>query len=360
MSGFNQKVCFNLKFRASRSQHGYKPIVTEGSEVLPEQGLLISETKHEFIEVSLSQYYSVSKEQFRRGLLVKQGDKIRKGDPLFIKKGLLGLGEISMVSPVDGEVLIILEDRQAVILSFNPERKLIPAFYKGTVLKIENNSVEIEGVGHLLQCVYGVGGDVFGKILNLRKYNETLRESDLDKSMAGYILVGIKTVTPDAVKLAREIGVRGIILAHASEEVFDVLGVEVSSNVSKELDFALCLTERFSESELQLRVIKFFEMVDGLDCSVSARTQIRAGSIRPEIWVWGDEISISSEPGYRVTVDPYWNYVFASAEFCKNDVTFPSGIICPGVKLRGPLLNTTIKAEVTVPAACIEEIDIFN
>lgn len=359
MSGFTQKILLNTSFLVRRQQRGFAPVVNEGVFVKPLDPVLTQQKESDFVEVGISQHYRLTESQFKKGLLVNQGDKVRRGDFLFRKVGALGIGEVSLVSPVDGEVSMILNDRQTIILAYKSKSSVIPAFYKGRVSKVLSDGVEIEGFGHLLQCVYGVGGEVYGPILNLKKYQSTLMPDDIQESMSGYILVGAKTITPSALKKAKQLGVKGIVVAHAEVDCFGVLGFELTSNVSRDIGFAFCLTERFSECNYQSRVIDFFESLDGSEASVNAKTQIRAGSLRPEIWVWADKVpDVLSKKVFRVIVEPYWNLLFESADICPDELVFESGISALGVKLQKCLNNPKIR-NIVVPSACIEEIEVY-
>ncbi|MCS6960918.1 MAG: hypothetical protein NZT61_00235 [Deltaproteobacteria bacterium] len=330
-------------------------IVKEQQSVTPMSVVLESTSNPDYIELSVSKHYQLSKRQFVSGLRVEENDNISKDQLLFHLKGFLGVGSIQLKSPVDGKIFVLSADDQKIILEHRSPPRQIFSFYQGIVVGVGENFVEIEGKGHYLQGVYGVGGEVYGIMKNLKLYNSTLLCEDVTVEFCGYILVGVKTVEKGVLTRLREIGAKGIIVAYLSPENLSELGVDVSANVSIDLNgFAVILTERFSESSFQKRVIDFFEAFDGCQVSVSAFTQIRAGSTRPEIYVWGPDKACCSKPAFRVVADPYWNEIFEEMELLSNETVFPSGI-----KASSCILKKNGQKK-TIPGVNIEKITIFS
>lgn len=115
------------------------------------------------------------------------------------------------------------------------------------------------------------------------------------------------------------------------------------------------MTERFSESLFQDRVVRFFEETDGCFASVRAHTQIRAGSVRPELWVWANKSQLTNfKTAYRVVTEPHWNKVYSDLTVLKDAHTFDSGISAESVQLKNN--GETL----TVPATAVERIKVFE
>lgn len=356
MSGFEQLVEFNYSFQRIRSVPEAKPLVGIGDKVNSGSPILQIEEKGELLEVAVSKYYNLTSKQFLRGLRVNPGDRVIPGSELFVHKGFLGVGAIELRSPVSGTIVSISESNQSLTIEVESRNVTLPAFYSGVVSSVKGSSVEIQGIGNLCQGVFGFGGEVYGTVKNLALYDSVLRVEDLDPQWQGYILVGVKTVEAGVLSKLVELGIRGIVIAHCKPAFLGELGVEVSSNVSVDLKgFGLMMTERFSDSPFQERVKRFFEETDGCFASMRAYTQIRAGSIRPELWVWCNKGQLTKpKQAYRVVTDPYWNKIFTDLTVLKDPYTFQSGITCESVVLKnnGECL--------TVPATAVEPVKVFE
>ncbi|MCS6894229.1 MAG: hypothetical protein NZO16_06685, partial [Deltaproteobacteria bacterium] len=350
MSGFTQKVEFNYSSNQRREAFNGKVICEKGALVEPMDPVLLSQGNEEFIEVAVSAYMDLTQLQFIRGLRVEVGDSVETGQSLFKRSGILGFGEVELRSPVKGKVAFIVPERRALVLSFLHTPQTVSAFYRGEVIDTRENSVCIKCFGHLLQGVYGFGGEVFGRIKNLRLYDKILSASDITEHDRGCILVGFASFTGEAFRKASNSGVKGLVSAYLPPEVFDELGFKVSANSSVDLGFAVVITERFSRSFFQDRVRQFFEFTDGMYASVMAKTQIRAGSARPEIWAWGEEIPLKQSLEYRCVSDPFWDQRFRSKVNIKQDYIFPSGISTLAVRLEND------QQSIVIPSSCFEEI----
>lgn len=346
MFGFSQRLCYNLAFKKRRDIFTGAPLVKPLQEVTPQDEIAEGYLVDDFINVSLPADVELSTSQFLSSLTVKEGDYVERGQVLFSRKGLLGYGSAQLTCPKDGVVIKI--DHYQFLITIKTQRatKPIKSFYGGKVTSVERNSVTIEGQGHFLQGVYGVGAERISELANIGRYNEILDSLNFPV-FKNKILCGLESCSLNFLLEAVKNEIAGLILGWLD---YEILSKFCSSDVFFKAPegFCLVLLEKFSQANLQERFKKFFEVCDGTLASVCPKTQIRSGSLRPEIWAWGKTFEHQATKRYRVISDEHWGQETDELEFLKDQLMLESGVVTSCAKVGAK--------QVVVPLANLEEI----
>lgn len=206
------------------------------------------------------------------GLLVKhEGDALKKGETLALKKGMLGNQPIA--SPVDGR-LVLFEDGKALVAgsSLLELRAGMPGSVVGLV---PDRGVIIETTGALLEGMWGNGRDDFSVLRMLsRGTDEALQSENLDLGLRGAIIgVGVLPDTAFFTSL-KDIGVRGLILGSAPAELLPGL---------QSLPFPVLITDGFGLKGMCEPAFNLLAGNSGREAWLNAAAGDRFAGHRPEI-----------------------------------------------------------------------------
>jgi hypothetical protein len=115
-----------------------------------------------------------------------------------------------------------------------------------------------------------------------------LTASEIDRSMAGKIIVGGSNLTGDALIKANEIGVAGVITgALIDKDMVEFLGYDIGVAITghEKINTTVLITEGFGTIPMAHQTFDLLKSVEGKVGSINGATQIRAGVIRPELIV---------------------------------------------------------------------------
>jgi hypothetical protein len=131
---------------------------------------------------------------------------------------------------------------------------------------------------------------------------EVLTAESIVPEFKDKLLVGGSLVKAGALKKALDIGVRGIIVGgiHA-RDIKELLGYELGVAITgdEDIDITVVVTEGFGQIAMADRTFNLLKQREGSVASISGRTQIRAGVMRPEIIVPLGEADAVRERGTR-------------------------------------------------------------
>jgi len=213
--------------------------------------------------------------KFREGDFIEAGQSIAAN----MKKSLF------VKSPATGTIKEINTEKGTVTIQYDLNPVTLKAFVGGTVSKIgENVAAEITGTGAILYGAVGFGGENVGNIL---VYNGTKNSKELE---AGKIIVTFEPVDEAFLKLVAESGVAGIVAPSINNgDWVRFYGREMGIAVTGDepIPFTFILTEGFGHTTMNDGYRKFFDNNKGKIASLSGKTQIRAGVIRPKVIVAG-------------------------------------------------------------------------
>jgi hypothetical protein len=227
-------------------------------------------------------------------LTIKPGGQITKGQTIAMSKSFFGLFKSTCASPIDGVLESASPITGQLILREPPIPVEVTAYIDGKVIQVfENEGVEIETNGAIIQGIFGIGGERHGKIKMLvSSPDEKLDEDRISGDLSGCIVVGGSHVSLAAFRKAMQAGAVAVVAGGLrNARLKELLGYEQGVAITGHEDIAttLILTEGFGEISMAHRTFDLLAENNGRGASVSGATQIRAGVIRPEVIIPSDK-----------------------------------------------------------------------
>jgi hypothetical protein len=212
-----------------------------------------------------------SVEETERLIERREGEKLKTGDIIAQTKGLLAR---VVRSPVDGDLVAIHNGR--VLIEVPGEVTRLPAGFAGVVDEIlPERGVVLQTNGALIQGVWG--NDRFDQgmlLLVARSPEQELAATRLDVSMRGAVVMGGPCVDPEALRLAEEMPLRGLIVSS--------LALELVPQASK-LKIPVVVVEGFGKIPYSSPVFKILSTSEKRDVCLKADARNPYNGDRPEI-----------------------------------------------------------------------------
>lgn len=240
------------------------------------------------VPLNLAKRLGVSAAELSRSMLRPIGESIRAGEPLARTKGFFGFFRTEFPSPIPGTIESISKVTGQVILRGSPIAVQVLAYLAGTIAEvIPKEGVVIESDVALIQGIFGVGGEAFGKISPVAASpDEDLTDSHITQHHKGGILIGGRRITGQAVKKAISMGVSAIVAGGIDDhDLRQILGYDLGVAVTgtEKIGITIIVTEGFGDIAMARRTFDLLCSHVGREASVNGATQIRAGVMRPEI-----------------------------------------------------------------------------
>ncbi|MCA9727800.1 MAG: hypothetical protein KC729_08970 [Candidatus Eisenbacteria bacterium] len=223
-------------------------------------------------------------------MLKKVGDPVQKGEVIAMAKSFFGLFKSVVKSPVDGSLEVVSSVTGQVILREPPIPVEVNAYIDGTVTEvIPEEGVVVEAVGAFVQGIFGVGGESAGVLEPVVQSPDQELSPDLLKpEHKDRIVIGGSRVHRAAVDRARELGIRGIVVAGIDDaDLREILGYDLGVAITghESLGLTVVVTEGFGRMTMAARTFDLLTRFAGKKASINGATQIRAGVMRPEVIV---------------------------------------------------------------------------
>jgi hypothetical protein len=263
-------------------------VVNEGDRVRAQDVVARTFMPGDAVPINLAKRLGVSASELPRCLLRAIGETVQPGDPLALTNGLFGFFKVQFPSPMKGTIESISKVTGQVILRGDPIAVQVLAYLAGTVVEvIPREGVVIESDVALIQGIFGIGGEAFGKICVVAKTpDEDLAETAIKPEHRGAIVVGGRRITGAAVKRAIDVGVSAIVAGGIDDhDLREILGYDLGVAVTgtEKIGTTIIVTEGFGDIAMARRTFELLAAHAGRDASVNGATQIRAGVMRPEI-----------------------------------------------------------------------------
>ena len=335
--------------------------VAVGDVVTPETVIARTELPGEVTLLRAADRLGVQSDELRKLLRKQIGDAVEAGELLAETKGLFGrFFKTSLTSSVAGTIETINERTGNLGLRQQPRPVELNAFIAGTVAEvIQDEGAIIEARGALIQGIFGIGGERWGKV-------SYVADGELPSSgLEGAVVAIPGRADADLFQRCADAGAVGLVAASVlDQDLKAILGYDIGVAITGEEDLPLTLivTEGFGEVAMAKRTSDLLSKLSGQQASISGATQIRAGVIRPEIIVPDPNLSRSDvvdagqsaqslEAGARIRLirEPWFGAL-------GNVTALPHDLqeIPTGAKVR--VLEATLDdgREVTVPRANVE------
>ena len=256
-------------------------------------------------------------------MLYSEGDFIKKGDVIAQSKGLFGLFKSEVKSPLDGTIGNISNITGQVIISEPPLPIEIDSYIPGEVEKvIEKEGVVIKSKGAFIQGIIGIGGEKKGLVKLIE--TDDVKLNHITDEYKNCILVLKSNLNLDLYNRAREVGVNGIVCGCIDYMTLtSILGSPLGVAITgMEEVTTIVVTEGFGNILMAKRTFNLFLKNKDKLSSINGATQIRAGVLRPEIFIGSnienisdvkdfdeEDLVISLKSHVRIIREPYFGKI---------------------------------------------------
>jgi hypothetical protein len=265
-------------------------LVVRGQAVEPDTVVARAELPGNVQTLNLAAKLGMDPVRVGDSLTVPVGSFVRKGDLLATAKGMFGLFKAQVDSPADGTIETVSSVTGQLLLREPPLPVEVNAYVRGHVAEVmAGEGVIVESRGALIQGIFGVGGETFGRIVSATsRADEPLEPEHLMSQHRGAVVVGGSHTTHAAVQRARELGVAALVVGgFDDQDLRELLGRDLGVAITgqEDIGLTLVLTEGFGRIAMAARTWDLLQACAGRVASVSGATQIRAGVMRPELLV---------------------------------------------------------------------------
>ncbi len=277
------------------SKHRILPIqgqvlVNKGDFVTADQIIAKTEIPNDVITINIINQLGITPEEIFDYMKKKEGDKISENESIAENKPFLGLKIFKTVinSPISGTIESVSNITGQVLIRKPPREVTLNAYIDGNVIDIEPKiGATIESAVSFIQGIFGIGGEKSGQIeLIVDSPDAIINENIINDTHRDKILIGGSFIDIAAYQKAAKIGVAGIIVGgFNAQDLTKVLGYELGVAITgdEEIPTSLILTEGFGKIRMAERTFNLLKKRNKQKASISGRTQIRAGVMRPEI-----------------------------------------------------------------------------
>ncbi len=257
-------------------------------------------------------------------MIVDVNENVTKDQIIAQNKGLFGMFKTEVKSPIDGKIINISKVTGQVVISEKPLPIEVDAYIPGKINKVyEQEGVIVSSEGTFIQGIIGIGGEKKGVIkLLVDKPGQDLDLSLIDSSLKDSIIVCGSYINYEIYKKAKDFGVKGIICGGVDyNTISDILGYSLGVAITGMEDTTtLIITEGFGSINMALKTFNLLKDNDGKRASINGATQIRAGVLRPEIFIKSedninskdfseDDLIISEGSTVRIIREPYFGKI---------------------------------------------------
>lgn len=286
--------------------------------------------------INLLEELDISKLGLISALRVHPGRMVTPGQVLAVRQGVKSR---AVLSPLYGRVESINDG--VITIMPTHARTALHAYLTGRVQQVvPRQGVVVQAFAHVITGAYGVGSESGGEILLAADADEALAASAVTSGWQGKIVVAGRTASLELLQAAHKVDCAGVIVAHMNS---NVLAAYAGSNSrpgitgDDELLMPLMLTERFSPTPMRAAVWQELASLQGRYASMSGKTQIRAGLVRPEVVVceadWPEELpndeitsgAVQVSDLVRVIRSPYLDQIGRVAALPRERQTIVTG-----------------------------------
>jgi len=263
-------------------------IVKVGDKVQPDDVVARTHLPGPVVPLNVANKLGVPPEDIEMVMIKKEGDEIKDGEPMAVKKSFIKWFSSSCAATVDGTIESISKITGQVLQRGEPVPVEVKAYLVGEVTEvIPEEGVVVTCDASFVQGIFGIGGETSGPIqVVVSDPSQTLSEDLINEELKGKIVVGGNMVTADAMKKAIKAGVRGIVVGGFDDkDLRDFLGYDIGVAItgSEEIGVTLVVTEGFGPITMAQKTFDLLKRHEGQLGCINGATQIRAGVIRPEV-----------------------------------------------------------------------------
>jgi len=276
-------------------------LVKKGEEVVSSRIIAKTDLPGKVYTVNVVNQLGITPSEIREFMLKKEGGAVSKDEVIAENRPMISWFKTQVRSPINGSIENISNVTGQVLLREPPRPLNLMAYIDGQVEDvIEGQGAIIETLCSFIQGIFGVGGETSGIIeMAVQDPSEVLTKEMIDARFKDRIIVGGSFIDWEAIKRAREAGVKGIIVGGIHDkDLKGLLGYDLGVAITgrEDIGLTLIITEGFGKIRMAARTFDLLSEKVGQKASISGATQIRAGVIRPEIII---PMAGSQESGVR-------------------------------------------------------------
>tara|TARA_B100001094_G_scaffold136960_2_gene132645 strand:+ start:2950 stop:4068 length:1119 start_codon:yes stop_codon:yes gene_type:complete len=308
---------------------------------------------------------NIDPEQVPDCMLCKINEKVSKNQIIAKSKGLFGFFKTDIKSPVDGIIGNISDITGQVIISEKSEKIDIDAYLPGLVDDVVvSEGVVVKSIGTFIQGIIGIGGEKKGK-LNISDLGPNIPHFKDLKKYENQIIVINGHLKYNFYELASKAGILGIVCGGVDySTISKILGYPLGVAITGTEDVTtVIVTEGFGDIRMSDKTFNMLKNNVGKNVSINGATQIRAGVLRPEIFI-GDNQSNSNVENFneekliisigskvRIIRQPYFGTIGKVVELPKELVKMDTE-----TNLRVAIVEFDDNRKVVIPRANLEVI----
>ena len=274
--------------------------------------------------VNIANELNIDVNQVDHCMLVKVNDTIEKKQLIAQSKGIFGMFKSDVKSPIDGKIINISNVTGQVVISEHPVPINVDAYIPGKIKDVyDKEGVLITSVGTFVQGIIGIGGEKQGEMVVLvENYTDRVNASHITNDLKDKIIICGSYIDLELYEKAKKIGVKGIVCGGVDyDTISKILGYSLGVAITgTENTTTLILTEGFGHIDMADRTFKILKENNKKFVSINGATQIRAGVLRPEIFIKSDssgesksisnqDLIISEGSSVRVIREPYFGRI---------------------------------------------------
>ena len=316
--------------------------------------------------VNIANELNIDVNQVDNCMLVKPNDKIEKNQLIAQSKGLFGMFKTDVKSPIDGKIINISNITGQVVISEHPVPINVDAYIPGEIKNVyEKEGVMINSVGTFVQGIIGIGGEKQGEMVILADdFSERIHISDITNDLKDKIIICGSYINLEIYKRAKDVEVKGIVCGGVDyNDISEILGYSLGVAITGTEDTTtLILTEGFGEINMAARTFEILKENNRKHVSINGATQIRAGVLRPEIFIKSegsgknkifseDDFAISEGSRVRIIREPYFGEIGKIVS-----LPYELMIMKSETKVRVAEVELENKTKVIIPRANLEVI----
>ena len=311
--------------------------------------------------INVANELNIDPDQVISCMLCAINEKVTRGQIIAKSKGLFGFFQSEIKSPSDGFIGNVSDITGQVVISEKPIKIEVDAYIPGFVdTVVLNEGVEIKAKGTFIQGIIGIGGEKKGK-LNIVEFKGINNYSEYE----GQILVIKGCLEYDHYIKANQAGVSGIVCGGINYTTLTkILGYPLGVAITgMEKVATIVVTEGFGDISMSLKTYNLLNCNINQPVSINGATQIRAGVMRPEIFIGKndvnnineqfneDDLIISLGSKVRIIREPYFGIIGRVIDLPSKLIKMDSETMT-----RGATIKINDGQEILIPRANLEVI----
>jgi hypothetical protein len=246
-------------------------LVRLNQKVNPNDVIAEANWAREHVLLDVARTLGVSTNAADRLIKCKENDRLTVKTEIAVGKGIFPR---SVVVPRDGRVVIVGGGQ--VLMEVGETKMELRAGISGTVIEvIPNRGAVLQTAGALVQGVWGNGRIDSGLLVNLvEKPDDVLDAGRIDVSMRGFIILGGMLKDAEALKVAADLPIRGLILSSLHTSLIPQ---------AREMRYPIIVTDGFGSLPMNSAAYKLLSTNAKREVTVNAEAYDRYSGARPEV-----------------------------------------------------------------------------